>query len=29
LTMNETQILVHFDDRTETYLMVRVENPEA
>lgn len=30
LTMNETQILVHFDGgRTETYLMVRVENPEA
>lgn len=29
LTMNETQILVHFADRTETYLMVRVENPDA
>ena len=30
LTMNETQILVHFGEgRTETYLMVRVENPEA
>tara|TARA_Y100000385_G_scaffold8042_1_gene8547 strand:- start:66 stop:1193 length:1128 start_codon:yes stop_codon:yes gene_type:complete len=30
LTMNETQVLVHFDGgETKTYLLVRVENPEA
>ena len=29
LTMNETQVLVHFADHTATYLMVRVENPDA
>ena len=30
LTMNETQVLVHFADQgTKTYLLVRVENPEA
>lgn len=30
LTMNETQVLVHFADQgTKTYLLVRVENPDA
>jgi hypothetical protein len=29
LTMIDTQILVHFDDRTAAYLMVCVENPDA
>ena len=30
LTMNETQVLAHFADKgTKTYLLVRVDNPEA
>ena len=30
LTMNETQVLAHFADQgTKTYLLVRVENPDA
>jgi hypothetical protein len=30
LTMNETQVLVHFEGGdSKTYLLVRVDNPEA